>query len=159
MLGLCYTLSAYLSIYLSIYIWLTATRCASWGGGVLTANKICSKYFVLSLCVCFHNWSISQWKWVPNLELLVPYLFLGVKHAMEFDSWKWACSRWMLLMLSLTYMTNQKITSVTDLYRGDIVLHSAYKIDYHNNNKLELEALKCPSINVMCVKMFHDQHP
>ena len=24
-----------------------------------------------------------------------------------------------------------KITSVTDLYRGDIALHSAYKIDYH----------------------------
>ena len=24
-----------------------------------------------------------------------------------------------------------EITSVTDLYRGDITLHSAYKIDYH----------------------------
>ena len=29
------------------------------------------------------------------------------------------------------YMTNQNITSVTDLHRGDIALHSAYKIDYH----------------------------
>ena len=34
-------------------------------------------------------------------------------------------------MLSFTYMMNQNITSVTDLHRGDIALHSAYKIDYH----------------------------
>ena len=34
-------------------------------------------------------------------------------------------------MLSFTYMTNQNITSVTDLDRGDIALQSAYKIDYH----------------------------
>ena len=32
---------------------------------------------------------------------------------------------------SFTYMTNQNITSVTDLHRGDIALHSAYKIDCH----------------------------
>ena len=32
---------------------------------------------------------------------------------------------------SFTYMTNQNITSVTDLHRGDIALHSAYKIDDH----------------------------
>ena len=31
--------------------------------GVLTANKIHFKHFVLFLlCVCCHNWSISQWK-------------------------------------------------------------------------------------------------
>jgi len=30
-----------------------------------------------------------------------------------------------------TTMTNQNITAVTDLHRGDISLHSAYKIDYH----------------------------
>jgi len=30
-----------------------------------------------------------------------------------------------------TYMTNQNITSVTNLHRGDIALHDAYKIDYH----------------------------
>ena len=30
-----------------------------------------------------------------------------------------------------TYMTNQNITSVTNLHRGDIALHSVYKIDYH----------------------------
>ena len=35
-----------------------------------------------------------------------------------------------LLMLSFTSMTNQNITSVTDLHRGDIALHSSYKIDY-----------------------------
>ena len=49
-------------------------------------------------------------------------------------------------MLSFTYMTNQNITSVTDLHRGDIALQSAYKIDYHKFLFLELEALKCPSI-------------
>ena len=39
-------------------------------------------------------------------------------------------SRWVLLMLSFTYMTNQNITSVTDLRREVIVFHSSYKIDY-----------------------------
>ena len=29
-----------------------------------------------------------------------------------------------------TYMMNQNITSVTNLHRGDIALHSAYKINY-----------------------------
>ena len=29
-------------------------------------------------------------------------------------------------MLSFTYMTNQNITSVTDLQKGDIALHSTY---------------------------------
>ena len=28
------------------------------------------------------------------------------------------------------HMANQNITSVTDLHRGDIALHSSYKIDY-----------------------------
>ena len=28
------------------------------------------------------------------------------------------------------YMMNENITSVTDLHRGDIALHSLYKIDY-----------------------------
>ena len=37
----------------------------------------------------------------------------------------------------------QNITSVTDLYRGDIALHSAYNIDYHKVLILELEAPKC----------------
>ena len=31
---------------------------------------------------------------------------------------------------SFMYMTNQNITSVTDLHSGDIALHSSYKIDY-----------------------------
>ena len=38
---------------------------------------------------------------------------------------------WVLSVFSFTYMTNQNITSATDLHRGDIALHSAYKIDYH----------------------------
>ena len=34
-----------------------------WGVGFLTVNKICLKHFVLLLlCVCIHNWSVSQWK-------------------------------------------------------------------------------------------------
>ena len=34
-----------------------------WGVGILTVNKICLKHFVLLLlCVCVHNWSVSQWK-------------------------------------------------------------------------------------------------
>ena len=40
----------------------------------------------------------------------------------------------------------QTITSVTDLHREDIALHSAYKINYHKVLFLELEAPKCPSI-------------
>ena len=33
------------------------------GVGFLAVNKICFKHFVLLLlCVCVHNWSISQWK-------------------------------------------------------------------------------------------------
>ena len=33
------------------------------GVGFLTVNKICLKHFVLFLlCVCIHNWSVSQWK-------------------------------------------------------------------------------------------------
>ena len=33
------------------------------GGAGLTANKIRFNHFVLLLlCVCVHNWSISQWK-------------------------------------------------------------------------------------------------
>ena len=34
-----------------------------WGVGILTVNKICFKHFVfLLLCVCVHNWSVSQQK-------------------------------------------------------------------------------------------------
>ena len=33
-----------------------------WGVQFLTVNKICFKHFVLLLCVCVHNWSVSQWK-------------------------------------------------------------------------------------------------
>ena len=37
------------------------------------------------------------------------------------------------------YMTNQNITSITDLHRGDIALHSSYKIDYLSVLFLELD--------------------
>ena len=48
-------------------------------------------------------------------------------------------------MLSFVYMMDQNITPVTDLYRGDITLHSAYKINYHPVLSWGLEAQKCPS--------------
>ena len=45
------------------HIWLSAKRCANGGVRFLIVNKICFKYFVLLLlCVCVHNWSVSQWK-------------------------------------------------------------------------------------------------
>ena len=43
-------------------------------------------------------------------------------------------------MLLFTSMTNQNITSVTNLDRGDITLHSAYNIVYDYILILELEA-------------------
>ena len=113
-------------------IWLSAKRCANGGSDFWLSHKIHFKHFVLLLlCVCVHNWSVSQWK---QYELQIWSNWrkkkkLKVKSATEFDPWK--SSRWVLLVLSFTYMTNQNITSVTDLHRGDIALHNAYKIDYH----------------------------
>ena len=123
-------------IYIYIYIWLSDKRSALCGVGVLTANKICFKHFVLLLhCVCVHNWSISQWK---QYEFQIWSCWSNI----YFWNWKapWnltpenrhnVCSRWVLSMLSFSYMTNQNITSVTDLYRGNIALYSAYKIVCH----------------------------
>ena len=114
-----------------------------WGVRFLTVNKIHFKHFVLLLlCVCVHNWSVSQWK---QYELQINSS-LKVKSTTEFDPWKRTCSRWVLLMLSFMYMTNQNITSGTGLHRGDIALHSAYKINYHKVLFWELEALKYPLI-------------
>ena len=37
--------------------------CVQMGVRFLTVNQICFKHFVLLvLCVCVHNWSVSQWK-------------------------------------------------------------------------------------------------
>ena len=100
------------------------------GGGSSFWLSVCFKHFVLLLlCVCIHNWSVSQWK---QYELqLEKYLFLKVKSTTELDPWKRTCSQWVLSMLLFTYMTNQNTASVTNLYRGDITLDSAYNIDYH----------------------------
>ena len=47
---------------LNIYIFLVP-KGVQMGGGFLTVNKIRLKHFVLLLlCVCVHNWSVSQWK-------------------------------------------------------------------------------------------------
>ena len=120
-----------------------------WGVRFFTVNKILFKHFVLLLlCVSVHNWSVSQWK---QYELQIwsswrNIIFLKVKSATQFDPWKWTCSQWVHSMLSSTYMTNQNITPVTDLHRGDMALYSAYKINYHYVLFLELEAPKCPSV-------------
>ena len=46
-----------------MWTWLSARRCANGGVRFLTVNKICFKLFVLLLlCVCVHNWLVSQWK-------------------------------------------------------------------------------------------------
>ena len=45
-------------------IWLSAKRCANGGSDFWLSHKIHFKHFVLLLlCVCVHNWSVSQWKW------------------------------------------------------------------------------------------------
>ena len=84
------------------------------------------------------HWCLMQWRttvetiWAPNLEKLEKYYFLKVKSATKFNPWKQTRSQWLeWVLLMLSFMTNQNITSVTDLHRGDIALHSAYKIDYH----------------------------
>ena len=71
--------------------------------------------------------------------------------ATEFNPWKRTRSQWVLSMLLSMYMTNQNITSVTNLYRGDIALHSAYSIDHHKVLILESEAPKCSAVErYMC---------
>ena len=52
--------------YVSLCVHTHMTSCQKVrkrGVGFLTVNKIIFKHFVfLLLCVCVHNWSISQWK-------------------------------------------------------------------------------------------------
>ena len=67
------------------------------------------KQYEFQIWSCWSN--IYFWKWKPSWN----------------STWKQTCSWWVLLIM---YMTNQNITSVTDLHRGDIALHSAYKIGY-----------------------------
>ena len=50
--------------------------------------------------------------------------------ATKFNPWKQTWSEWELSMLLFMFMMNQNITSVTNLYRGNIALHSAYNIDH-----------------------------
>ena len=48
--------------HIYIYIWLSA-KSTKWGLDSWLSIKICFKHFVLLLlCVCVHNWSVSQWK-------------------------------------------------------------------------------------------------
>ena len=51
--------------WLSWYVTFVSTyqKVRKWGVRFLTVNKIHFKHFVLLLlCVCVHNWSVSQWK-------------------------------------------------------------------------------------------------
>ena len=46
-----------------IYIYDLVPKGAQMGSRIFTVNKIHLKHFVLLLlCVCLHNWSVSQWK-------------------------------------------------------------------------------------------------
>ena len=116
-----------------IHIWLSAKRCANGGSDFWLSIKSVSN--TLSCCCFVCAFIIGQYHSGNNMssksgaagEIL---FFQSEKHKI-FDPWKRTRSRWVLLMLSFMYMTNQNITSVTDLHRGDIALHSAYKIDYY----------------------------
>ena len=46
------------------HIYMTSCqKVRKWGVEFFTVNKICFKHFVLLLlCVCVHNWSVSQWE-------------------------------------------------------------------------------------------------
>ena len=99
------------------------------GVGVLTVNKICFKHFVLLLlCVYVHNWSVSQWKQYKLLKtgMLTVNAFDAFIHIHD-KSKHYLSHR----SAQRIYLFTQCITSVTNLHRGDIALHSAYKIDYH----------------------------
>ena len=43
-------------------IWLSAKRCANGGSDFWLSIKSVSNTVLLLLCVCVHNWSVSQWK-------------------------------------------------------------------------------------------------
>ena len=130
------------------------------GGGFLTVNKICFKPFVLLLlCVCIHNWSVSQWK---QYELQIWSSWRNI------NFWKWKAPRnltpehahsgcfqcfhshtWWIKTLTQSPICTEEVS----LYTVHITLII---------NKvliLELEAPKCSRLNVVCVEMFHDQHP
>ena len=63
-------------------------------------------------------------------------------------------------MLSFVYTMNQNITSVTNLYRGDTALHSAYiKSTITKFCFWSLRFQNIPRSNITRVEMFHDQHP
>ena len=60
----------------------------------------------------------------------------GAVFIFESDPQKRTCSQWVHSMLSFTYMMNQNITSVTDLYRGDI------SVTCHNSLPPDWDCLK-----------------
>ena len=127
-----------------------------WGVGFLTVNKIRWKHFVLLLlCVCVHNWSVSQWK---QYELQI------------WSSWrntifrKWKAPRnstpenrhahgeyfrcfhsctWWIKTLPQSLICIEEILLYT--------VHIDYNINYHWVLILELEAPKCSVVErYMC---------
>ena len=81
--------------------------------------------------MCVHNWTVSQWKHMSSKSGTageIKKIDSEKRHTIR--PLKTDTLTAILSMLSFTYMTNQYITSVTDLHRGDIALDSAYKIAY-----------------------------
>ena len=131
-----------------IYIWLSAKRCTNGGSDFWLSIKSVSN--TLSCCCFVCAFIIGQCHSGNNTSsksgAAGEILFFESEKRHKIWPWKRTRSRWVLSMLSFMYMTNQNITSVTDLHRGDITLHSSYKIDYHEVLFLELEAPKYPSV-------------
>ena len=109
----------------------------------LTVNKICFKHFVLLLCVCVHNWSVSQrrqyelqiwsswrniifWKWKAPRNLTSENGHTHGECFGCFHSRTWWIKTW----------------PQSPICTEDIALKSAYKIDYHK----VLEAPKYSSV-------------
>ena len=117
--------------------------------GFLTANKIHFKHFVLLLlCVCVHNWSISQWKqyefqiWscCSNIyfwKWKVPQnLTLENGHAYGKCFWCFHSRTWRIKTLPQSPICTEEISLYT-VHIKSIITKFCF---------LELEALKCPLI-------------
>ena len=107
--------------------------CVVGGGGVCVWLPIKSVLNTLSCCfVCvfiigqYHNGNNMSSKSGAAGEILISES--EKRHRIR--PLKTDMLTWVLLMLSFTYMVNQNMTSVTDLHRGDIALHSAYVTCY-----------------------------
>ena len=145
----------FLYLWLWLWVWyILVPKGAQMGGGggggvgFLTVNKICFKHFVLLLCVCIHNWSVSQWK---QYELQIwsswrNIIFWKWKapwnstpengHAHGECFWCFHSCTWWIKTLPQSPICTEEISLYTVHIKSIIT----------TTTKLELEALKCPSI-------------